>query len=132
MQFENLSYRELKNECKKLQEEYDDLMDESLKKGDSFEDFFNIAKPIKEKLYFCGKYKRLKQDPTVEFGKEWKGSIFTLEKFINLVNDGMFIDEDGVGYYATETGKSDIMIFPSDILEGLYRKDFTHIIWFNS
>ena len=132
MQFENLSYRELKNECKKLQEEYDALMDESLKKGDSFEDFFNIAKPIKEKLYFCGKYKRLKQDPTVEFGKEWKGSIFTLEKFINLVNDGMFIDEDGVGYYATETGKSDIMIFPSDILEDLYRKDFTHIIWFNS
>ena len=132
MQFENLSYRELKNECKKLQEEYDTLMDESLKKGDSFEDFFNIAKPIKEKLYFCGKYKRLKQDPTVEFGKEWKGSIFTLEKFINLVNDGMFIDEDGVGYYATETGKSDIMIFPSDILEDLYRKDFTHIIWFNS
>lgn len=132
MQFENLSYRELKNECKKLQEEYDALMDESLKKGDSFEDFFNIAKPIKEKLYFCEKYKRLKQDPTVEFGKEWKGSTFTLEKFINLVNDGMFIDEDGVGYYATETGKSDIMIFPSDILEGLYRKDFTHIIWFNS
>ena len=74
---------------------------------------------------------RLKKDATVEFGKNWDGDTYTLDEFISRVNGGAFIDDDGYGYYATDNGKSDITVYPSDIKENIYRNDFTHIIWFN-
>jgi hypothetical protein len=46
-------------------------------------------------------------------------------------NYGGFIDYDGIGNYATNTQMSNIEIYPSDIKSGTYRKDFTHIVWFN-
>jgi len=55
----------------------------------------------------------------------------TLETFIANVNCGGFIDYDGIGNYATNTQMSNIEIYPSDIKSGTYRKDFTHIVWFN-
>ena len=55
----------------------------------------------------------------------------TIEEFKNEVEGGLFIDDDGYGYYATDTTKSDIYVYPSDFTENIYRDDFTHIIWFN-
>ena len=131
MIYNSKTYEELMKEDSKLNDEYENLSDECAKEGLSYKEFSEKAKPIKEKLYFISKYIRLKKAPTVEYGKEWKGDLFSLERFISMVENGVFIDDDGFGYYATETTKSDIMIFPSDIKENIYRNDFTHIIWFN-
>ena len=42
-----------------------------------------------------------------------------------------FTDYDGSGRYATEDKVSDIGISPSDIVSGIYRKDFDYICWYN-
>lgn len=55
----------------------------------------------------------------------------TLKEFIGSVNSGGFIDYDGSGNYATKDKESNITIIPSDITEGVYRKDFTHVVWYN-
>ena len=132
MDYSNKTYKELVKEEDELKEEFDLMLDNCAKEGLPYFEFCDRAKDIKEKLYFVSKYRRLKQTPTVEYGKEWRGDIFTLEKFIELVNDKNFTDFDGYGYYATEDAKSDVYIYPSDIKEKLYRSDFTHIIWFNN
>lgn len=59
------------------------------------------------------------------------GELFSIEEFIDYCESGAFIDYDGTGYYATETLKSYIEICPSDIKRGIYRKDFTHVVWYN-
>lgn len=43
----------------------------------------------------------------------------------------MFSDYDGSGVYATKDKVSDIGIRPSDIVSGVYRKDFDYVCWYN-
>lgn len=131
MDYSKKTYEELLREDDKLSKEYEELSDTCAKEGLSYMEFSEKAKPVKEKLYFISKYIRLKKSPSVEYGKEWKGDFYTLDRFISIVKNSGFIDDDGFGYYATENSKSDIMIYPSDIKENIYRNDFTHIIWFN-
>lgn len=60
------------------------------------------------------------------------GDHITLKEFISACKCGGFINYDGFGYYATETEQSDIEIYPSDITKNKnYRKDFTHVKWYN-
>lgn len=59
------------------------------------------------------------------------GDHMTIEYFKECCDCGGFIDSDGFGVYATETQVSSIDVNPSDIETGLYRKDFTHVVWFN-
>ena len=131
MNYENKAYEELLREEERLKEKYAEISDTCAQEGLSFSEFKEKVKSIKEKLYFIGKYKRLKRTPTIEYGKEWDGDLLTIEEFKNGVEGGFFTDDDGYGYYATETTKSDIYVYPSDFTEGIYRDDFTHIIWFN-
>ena len=53
------------------------------------------------------------------------------EKFKKECENSYLTDDDGIGYYATKEAKSNIEIIPSDILENIYRNDFTHVIWMN-
>ena len=131
MDYSKKTYDELVKEESILDDDYEKISDECAKEGLSYKEFSDKVKPVKEKLYFISKYKRIKQTPIIEYGKEWKGELYTLEKFISMVRNGGFIDDDGWGYYATDITKSDINIYPSDISENIYRTDFTHIIWFN-
>jgi hypothetical protein len=59
------------------------------------------------------------------------GDHMTLEHFKQNCEDGLFIDYDGVGYYATSTQESDIEVYPSDITSGNINNNFTHIVWYN-
>lgn len=131
MDFSKMDIAALNKEEERAEAKYNAIQDDCVKKGLSFEEFQKLVKDEAEKLYFIGKYKRLLQDPIVEFGKEWKGDLYTLEEFKKMARDGSIVDDDGYGYYATELGKSDVMIYPSDITENLIREDFTHVIWFN-
>jgi hypothetical protein len=64
---------------------------------------------------------------------EWdgKGKMMSLDEFVKNVNSGGFIDYDGYGNYSDGVQKSDVSIYPSDVKVGNYRKDFTHVIWYN-
>lgn len=121
--------KELRKIEKKLRKRYIEISDECVKEGLSFEDFSNKAYDTKESLYFIDKYIRLKEDAEIEYGKTWKGITMTLEEFIEKCKNKTLNDGDGYGTYATETANSNIPIYPSDINEGIYRKDFTHVIW---
>lgn len=125
------TYEELQREQDRLSERYDEIMDECSKEGLPYSEFCERAHDVKEKLYFISKYMRLKQEPVIEYGKEWKGDTYTLEEFKNMCKSDVLMDSDGFGEYATETSKSDVEILPSDVKENLIRNDFPYVIWFN-
>ena len=131
MEYSKMDLDALEREQGRLEARYDAIEDDCIKKGLPFEKFEELVHEEATALYMINKYKRLLQDPTVEYGKEWKGEILTLDKFKAMALDGTLIDNDGIGYYATESAKSDVEIYPSDVKEGLIRDDFSHVIWFN-
>lgn len=60
------------------------------------------------------------------------GDKFTIEEFIQHVRDGLFINYDGSGYYATEEEVSRIPAIPSEIEYTQWgMTGFTHVAWFN-
>ena len=65
------------------------------------------------------------------------GDVMLLSDFIEDVKCGNFIDYDGNGQYikSGEKGEEDMMtnidIYPSDIEDGVIRKEFDKIAWFN-
>ena len=131
MDYSKMNIDELLREEEKLEERYTEIEDECLKEGATFAEFQKRAKKEKEGLYFIDKYKRLLQDPIVEYGKEWKGDTYTMDEFKEMAKQKMLVDSDGYGYYAAGSAKSDVEIYPSDVLENIIREDFSHVIWFN-
>ena len=118
----------------RLEEKYSQIETECLKDNLSYAEFCNKAHDVKEKMFIVDKLIRLKEDPVVTYGKEWSGKLYEIEKFKELCgeNEQILTDEDGIGYYATETSKSNIIVKPSDFAyENMIRKDFTHVLWFN-
>ena len=126
------SYDDLVNNEKELKKKYSEIEEECLLQGLSFDEFCKKAESVKKDLFFIDKYKRYKKDPVITYGKEWNGTVMTIENFKTNCEKGTFTDENGTGYYATENSKSDINILPSDFEYKLVRKDFTHVIWFNN
>lgn len=59
------------------------------------------------------------------------GDHILLVEFIDMCNDGMLIDYDGHGKYATLDQMSDKDVFPSDVTVGNIDYNFTHVMWFN-
>ena len=59
------------------------------------------------------------------------GHLIPFDEFIDDCKFGGFTGNDGFGVYANKTQQSNIEINPSDITSGKYRKDFTHVMWYN-
>lgn len=124
-------YKELIKENEKLSEQLAQKEDECAKEGLSWDEMFEKTKDLRVKLTLNDRNARLIQDPVMQFGKNWNGEFIPIEKFVKMCEDGLFNDNDGIGRYATETGVSDVYIYPSDILDNLYRKDFSRVLWLN-
>lgn len=131
MNYSEKTYDELVKDIDRLEAEYNSIETQCLKDNMTFDEFCNKAHDVKEKLYFLSKYMRLKKEPIITYGKEWNGKLIPLEDFKRECGTGFYTDDDGNGYYATESSKSDIPVLPSDFTEDLYRKDFPYILWFN-
>lgn len=125
-------YKELKNRNDDLQKEYLTRQNELAKKGVKWEDMTTELRPIREEIWLNEKKMRLAKDPALSFGKKWKGKNYTLEEFSKMSKSGKITDNDGYGFYATELAKSDIEIYPSDVLTEMVRTDFPNIIWFET
>lgn len=130
MNYSERTYEELLRERGRLESEYNDIESECLKDKLLFSEFCERAHDVKEKLFFIEKYIRLKKEPVITYGKEWNGRFLSIEKFKNECESELIKDDDGIGYYATESSKSDIKILPSDIKFNLIRNDFPYVIWF--
>lgn len=121
-------YQELEIIYDKLSDEYDKkiLSDEY----NSFQEAWNATEDLRYKLWEISSEMRLLKKPEFESIPEY-GDHITLENFIYYCKNYTITSNDGCGYYATETEMTDISISPNDILRNKYRKDFTHVIWFN-
>lgn len=95
--------------------------------------FFEIEE--KDKLFnppigFISRLLRLTKEYTLK-PFDGIGNLMTFKSFKICVENGGFIDYDGFGYYSTKEKQSNITIYPSDITGEVYRKDFTHVKWYN-
>lgn len=71
--------------------------------------------------------KLLNLDPIPHYG-----DIFSLKIFIERCQDGSFMDNDGIGFYALETGMSrKNEATPSQIINNIIDYSWTHVAWFN-
>jgi len=59
------------------------------------------------------------------------GEHFTISEFREDVSHGMYIDSDGVGYYATKDKMTDIPILPSHFASNRIDNRFEYVVWFN-
>lgn len=79
----------------------------------------------------CKKYEKEVLDK-IEFRQQYDfGDKMPLDEFINDCKEGYFVDSDGSGYYGTEDKQTNLPIYPSSIMSGTYRTDFSHVYWFN-
>lgn len=131
--YSSKTYAELVSEQDRLEEKYDAIETECLKDNLSYAEFCNKAHDVKEKMFIVDKFIRLKEDPVLTYGKEWSGKLYEINKFKEMCSEEhqVFTDEDGFGYYATETAKSSVIVKPSDVVYDMIRSDFTHVLWFN-
>jgi len=68
------------------------------------------------------------------------GTVFTVGEFVQHVENALFIDYDGIGFYATAQNIDDDNLvidvssekaIPSNIIKGNVHKGYTHIVWYN-
>lgn len=131
--YKNMSYDELKSHIKEIQVNVDkqinDLYNNNNMSFDEFNDTFEaITKDINDAKLILRLKIPLDQ---IEMTEHNFGDLMTIEEFGEDCKEGWLIDYDGHGSYATNDKVSDVSIYPSEFLSGNYRKDFTHIVWYN-
>jgi hypothetical protein len=122
----------LKERLDKAREKYDlkskDAFSSNLSSWREFENF--IENEVRE-LEDASREYRLNKEPKFVNSVPDYGDVIPLSTFIENVNSGGFIDYDGSGEYIKDGMMSGITIKPSDVKNGMARKDFDSIVWFN-
>ena len=125
----------------RLIDHYEKLVDQKKDKIDEgrnpeelipFHEWVEMLKPESTILsQFC----RIKR--FIEPVREWEefpeyGDVFSIDEFVTMCGGGGFIDYDGEGYYAKDGKMSNVLVKPSDIVNGFIRvKEFDSVVWFN-
>lgn len=130
VQLEKMSIKELKAYIKEQEPIKKNKMEKAFNASD-VQKYMELAKKACEPIAMADMYLRKIQTNFKMNEQPEYGDLMTMEDFKNNVDCGGFIDSDGSGSYATEKEESNINIFPSDIKEGIYRDDFTHVMWYN-
>lgn len=60
-----------------------------------------------------------------------RGDLMTADEFEEGVFASALINYDGWGNYATATEVSRLVVRPSDIAEGFFYPNWTHVLWYN-
>lgn len=123
-----MTKEELKNKLDALDDAIHDLWEETMNEEDGWERYKNS--PLHAEYRDVSRQYRKVCDYKLEDIPSY-GDKMTLQKFIDSCEFGAFCNSDGFGNYATNDKMSDIEVYPSDIIAGVYRKDFTHVVWFN-
>jgi len=72
------------------------------------------------------KMQPIKYSPIPDYGDK-----MTINDFKENVDCGLFVDNDGHGYYATEDQITNLVVLPSDYFKNLIDERFSHVVWFN-
>lgn len=128
-----------KEEYEKRLDELDEQVHEAWEKSFDIEGGWEkvwkwyINQPcVKEYEKLWREYKLIKDYTLTDFDDLDKSCLIPFKEFAKYCEVGpLFTDSDGSGYYATATQVSDIGISPSDIVAGVYRKDFDYVCWYN-
>lgn len=123
-------YRALESKKANLMEKLEKEEEKYAKEGKDFDEMVSLTRELRLELFELDKDIRMVQPSRMQYNKKWKGEKFPLEAFVVQCQDGKFSDTEGYGCYATETGLSDVKVYPSDIMEGKYRKEFPFVMWF--
>lgn len=125
---ENTEYTKLKEKYRMLCEAYEDKEKECAKSGLAWDDFVNETRAIKTSIFETEKEIRKIQPVGYEVANEWKGKLITLEEFINDAKGGLITDDTAVYYYSDGKTKTDIRVYPSDVLADIMRDDLSHVM----
>lgn len=121
-------YQKQLNELIKLRDEK--MSNVNMPDFNSYVEWLRIMEPEQSQISELSGKMKLIQIPEFDEIPDY-ADVMTFEDFIENCAVGNFIDYDGFGYYATEDKMTDIRIYPSDTTEGVYRKDFPKVVWFN-
>lgn len=121
---------QLKEKLEKAKEDYSNWINGET--PSDFNKFMAQSEALTSKINNLEKQIREIDGPVYEVIPDF-GDKMTLEDFIESCENGMFIDYDGSGYYATEDKMSNFPICPSDVIddEVIEGYGFTHVVWFN-
>lgn len=95
-----------------------------------WEEYDEYLRPENRKISELGRERRMIMPYELDELPTY-GDVMSLEDFIEYAKNGMFIDYDGSGDYVKNGKRTNISIYPSDVMAGMIRKDFDTIIWFN-
>ena len=98
--------------------------------GLDFDEYQEYVDEIYDYVHKLSSEYRLIQTPEMTLADK-DDDVMPLDIFVGYCKSGGFIDYDGSGNYGTSTHISNITVHPSDITDGNYRKDFTHVYWYN-
>lgn len=123
-----IKVKELNEKLFKYRKKYIKALNEDFD-GD-YTKYLNRIKPIIDKI------DKIEHELSLGFEIVWldmpqNSDLMTKETFISFVNENIYVDYDGHGYYSNGIKMSNIIVYPSDIKKGRIREDFTHISWFN-
>lgn len=111
-------------------EELEQIEGKCIQEGLPYEEMVKKTLDLRKELTLIDRNIRLLKEPVVSMGKKWAGHFMLFDDFISLSLSGEMTDKDGYGLYATQTSVSNIPVYPSDIVNGIYRDDFTCVLWF--
>ena len=111
-------------------EELEQIEGKCIQEGLPYEEMVKKTLDLRKELTLIDRNIRLLKEPVVSMGKKWAGHFMLFDDFISLSLSGEMTDKDGYGLYATQKSVSNIPVYPSDIVNGIYRDDFTCVLWF--
>jgi hypothetical protein len=126
-----MTKQEIKNRIWELHDKINEMFNKSIEIENGWEIYKNMSEH-KEVANLEREYKLMMDETDIEYSPiPDYGDKMTFEHFVECCEDGGFIDYDGFGYYATNDKETNIQVYPSDIMSGKYRKDFSYVIWYN-
>ena len=100
--------------------------------GNSWEVYREKCQPYWDDNDALYSVKALKKTPEMRpFSDLDRTCLMTINEFKSNCRYGVFMDTDGVGYYATDKEVSNIEASPNAFRQGIIREDFTHVCWYN-
>lgn len=127
-------YNDLQKKYTELVKSYSVLWNDCAYRGLPYNEMLTETENLRNEIYEISQNMRLIKEPRITYTKKNEktvGDRYKIADFIDMCVDGVLTDEDGFGLYASSKGISDIEVYPSDITGEKYRKDFTHVMWFN-
>ena len=128
--YNNLTLEEIESKIEENDKKLKEIWDTD--NSNSWEMYRKKCQPYwddNEILYMA---KSMKETPKMRpFNELDRECLMTINEFKSNCRYGVFMDSDGVGYYATDKEVSNIEASPSTFVKGIIREDFTHICWYN-